>query len=166
MTRTSVALALLLAVPITACGKHYWQSRNRDVSEFQADSGQCIQEAKNTQYNVVSEPIYRACMGTRGWERVQTEYPTNRQFRGPEDEDDFRSPPDPLSARGLQPSIEQPVKPDVTSTPVPPQGPTAADCRALGASRPEWREQCASIAQFCRTRPTGSLSPEWRARCN
>ncbi len=107
MTRRSVAPALLLGL-LTACGQHYWQSRGRGIGEFQTDSGQCIQESKS-KYDVVSEQIYRACMRTRGWERVQTQYPTNRQFRGPEDKDDLLSPPDPLSARGIQPSIEQPV---------------------------------------------------------
>jgi hypothetical protein len=48
----------------------------------------------------VSERIYRRCMRAHGWERVQTNDPSARQFRGPEDEDEFFSPPNPLSERG------------------------------------------------------------------
>ena len=96
-----VTVALMLGGLLTGCGPHYWQSRDRGVGEFQTESGQCIQEAKG-KYDTFSEQIYRACMRTRGWERIQTQYPTNRQFRGPEDDDDFRSPPDPLNARGPQ----------------------------------------------------------------
>ena len=84
---------------LTGCGKHYWQADRRGVVEFQADSGLCIQEAKS-KYGGVSESIYRACMRAHGWSRVQTQDPTDLQYRGPEDEDEFLSPPDPLSARG------------------------------------------------------------------
>jgi len=41
-------------------------------------------------------------MRVQGWRRVQTQYPTNTQFRGPEDEDDFYAPPHPLGARGIE----------------------------------------------------------------
>jgi hypothetical protein len=95
-----VAVALMLGALLAGCGKHYWEAHKRGVAEFQTDSGLCIQEAK-TKYGV-SETIYRGCMRAHGWRRVQTQYPTNLQFRGPEDEDDFLSPPDPLSARGPQ----------------------------------------------------------------
>jgi hypothetical protein len=173
MTLRTVTVVLMLGgLFLIGCVKHYWQSPGHDVGEFRTDSAQCIQEAKG-KYDTFSEQVYRRCMRARGWDRIETQYPTNRQFRGPEDEDDFRSPPDPLSARGVQPSTEQPVQPDVTLRPVPadpgakpPGGPTLADCRAFGASRPEWREQCASILQFCRHAPPGSMTPEMRARCN
>jgi hypothetical protein len=98
MTLRMVALTLFLSGLLAGCGKHYWQADKRRVTEFQADSGLCIQEAK-TKYGI-SETIYRGCMRTHGWRRVQTQYPTDLQFRGPEDEDDFLAPPDPLSARG------------------------------------------------------------------
>jgi hypothetical protein len=93
-----VAFGLLL----TGCGKHYWEAPGRGLAEFQSDTGQCIQDAK-TKFEV-SEGIYRRCMRAQGWRRVQTHYPTNTQFRGPEDEDDFYAPPNPLSARGTMPS--------------------------------------------------------------
>jgi hypothetical protein len=93
-----MALTLFLIGLLAGCGKHYWEANKRGVADFQSDSGLCIQEAK-TKYGV-SETIYRGCMRTHGWRRVQTQYPTDLQFRGPEDEDDFLSPPDPLSARG------------------------------------------------------------------
>src|SRR2546426_3940069 len=99
MTRTlaTVMIGLFLA----GCGMHYWEAPRRGVGEFQTDSGQCIQEAK-TKYEV-SERIYRRCMRAQGWERIQTNYPSDRQFRGPEDEDEFFSPPNPLSERGFTP---------------------------------------------------------------
>lgn len=93
-----VSIGLLLG----GCGKHYWEAPGRGVSDFETDSGQCIQESK-TKYEV-SERIYRRCMQAQGWKRIQTQYPSNTQFRGPEDEDEFFSPPNPLSARGLQQS--------------------------------------------------------------
>jgi hypothetical protein len=62
---------------------------------------ECIQEATN-KYEA-SERIYRRCMHAKGWERARTQYPTYRQFRGPESEDALFSPPDPLSKRGPEP---------------------------------------------------------------
>src|SRR5437867_4836039 len=96
MTRTlaTIVIGLFLA----GCGQHYWQGSGRGIGEFKTDSGQCIQEAKS-KYEV-SERSYRRCMQARGWARVQTHYPSYSQFRGPEDEDEFFSPPNPLSARG------------------------------------------------------------------
>jgi len=105
MTRTlaTVMIGLFLA----GCGMHYWEAPRRGVGEFQTDSGQCIQEAK-TKYEV-SERIYRRCMRAQGWERIQTNYPSDRQFRGPEDEDEFFSPPNPLSERGFTPRVDDPA---------------------------------------------------------
>ena len=157
-----IALTLFLTGLLAGCGKHYWEANKREVAEFQADSGLCIQEAK-TKYGV-SETIYRGCMRTHGWRRVQTQYPTDLQFRGPEDDDDFLSPPDPLSARGLQPPSGEPNTRASSSTVSPDRPPTMADCRAGGSQRPEWREQCASLFYFCRN--VGSASPESRLRCN
>jgi len=96
MTRTLATIVIGLF--LVGCGMHYWQGSGRGIGEFQIDSGQCIEEAK-TKYEV-SERIYRRCMRAQGWERIQTHYPSNSQFRGPEDEDEFFSPPNPLSARG------------------------------------------------------------------
>ncbi|SRR2546425_12419686 len=112
MTRTlaTVMIGLFLA----GCGMHYWEAPRRGVGEFQTDSGQCIQEAK-TKYEV-SERIYRRCMRAQGWERIQTNYPSDRQFRGPEDEDEFFSPPNPLSERGFTPpgaTVDVPNDPNV-----------------------------------------------------
>jgi hypothetical protein len=91
-------LVLALAGLLTGCGKHYWQAPGRGPGEFYTDSSQCIQEAK-TKYEV-SERIYRGCMRSLGWQRIQTPSPTSSQYRGPEDEDEFFSPPNPLSERG------------------------------------------------------------------
>jgi len=92
-------LVLALGIVLTGCGKHYWEAPDRGVPEFESDSSQCIQEAK-TKYEI-SERIYRGCMRSRGWARVQVTDPTDRQFRGPEEEDEFYSPPNPLSERGV-----------------------------------------------------------------
>ena len=106
MTRTLATI--MIGLFFAGCGKHYWEARGRGFSEFQTDSGQCIQEAK-TKYEV-SERIYRRCMRAQGWERIQTNYPSDRQFRGPEDEDEFFSPPNPLSERGFTPRAEVDVR--------------------------------------------------------
>ncbi len=90
---------MLLAGVLGACGKHYWESPGRGIHEFSFDSSDCIREATG-KYGVISEQFYRACMKARGWIRVQSPDPNERQFRGPEEEDEFTSPPDPLSARG------------------------------------------------------------------
>ena len=98
MTLRMVAMLLGIAALLTGCGKHYWQAPNQGYGAFLLDSRECINEA--TSKYEASERIYRRCMQARGWERVRTQYPTNRQFRGPESEDALLSPPDPLSKRG------------------------------------------------------------------
>ena len=94
-------VTIMIGLLLAGCGKHYWEAPGRGLDQFQTDSGQCIQESK-TKYEV-SERIYRRCMQAQGWMRVQTQYPSNSQFRGPEEEDEFFSPPNPLSERGLSP---------------------------------------------------------------
>jgi hypothetical protein len=44
--------------------------------------------------------MYRGCMRARGWERIKATHPSDRQFRAPEEDEDFARPPDPLSERG------------------------------------------------------------------
>lgn len=97
--RRVLPLALILVGLLAGCGKHYWQASGRGVTEFRTDSGQCIKEAM-IKYDVASEKLYRGCMRARGWERVKAINPTALQFRGPEDDEDFARPPDPLSERG------------------------------------------------------------------
>jgi hypothetical protein len=95
-------LGLLMLVSVLAgCGKHFWESPGRGVQEFSLDSSECIKEATG-KYGVASEGIYRACMKARGWVRVQSADPNNRQFRGPEEDDEFASPPNPLSQRAIK----------------------------------------------------------------
>ena len=130
MARTLATI--MIGLFLVGCGKHYWQAERRGVVDFQADSGLCIQEAKS-KYGV-SESIYRGCMRAQGWRRVQTQYPTDLQFRGPEDEDDFSSPPDPLSARGPQ---QQPGATVDGQSPVSVPSnleaiPTPGECRFMG----------------------------------
>ena len=46
-----IVLGLFLGGLLAGCGKHYWEAGSRGVTEFQADSSSCIQEAK-TKYGV------------------------------------------------------------------------------------------------------------------
>ena len=62
----------MLVIVLAGCGKHYWESPGRGVTEFSLDSTDCIKEATG-KYGVVSEGIYRACMKARGWVRVRTD---------------------------------------------------------------------------------------------
>jgi hypothetical protein len=98
-----MTLTLLLALPVAGCGKFYWQAAGRGIdrrsTEFIADSNRCTGEA--TGKYEASERIYRRCMQALGWERVQTNYPTDRQYRGPESEEELFRPPNPLSERGV-----------------------------------------------------------------
>lgn len=93
---------LALGVLLTGCGKHYWESRGSDrgLGAFMDDSARCIADAKAMKYGIGAEEVYRACMKAHGWRRVQTPAPTYTQYRGPEDTEDFASPPGPLSERG------------------------------------------------------------------
>ena len=91
-------LLLIALLCLTGCGVFYWESPGRDVSAFKDDSGACIKDA-TIKYDVASERIYRACMKSRGWQRTQTGGPGDTQFRGPEGDDGFSAPPDPMSER-------------------------------------------------------------------
>src|SRR5881628_4243291 len=93
---------LALGLLATGCGKHYWEARGADrgLAAFMDDSAICAGEARTAKYGIGDEEIYRACMKAHGWRRVQTPNPTYAQFRGPEDADEFASPPYPLSERG------------------------------------------------------------------
>ena len=95
---------LALGLLLTGCGKHYWEARGpevRGLTAFMDDSTHCIEEAGTAKYGIGAEEIYRACMRAHGWRRVQTPNPNDGQFRGPEDTDEFASPPYPLSERGV-----------------------------------------------------------------
>jgi len=105
MTWRLLGLLVLVAV-LSGCGKHYWESPGRGVQDFSIDSTECIKEATG-KYGVASEGIYRACMKARGWVRAQSPDPSDRQFRGPEDEEEFASPPHPLSQRGAPASASR-----------------------------------------------------------
>jgi hypothetical protein len=79
------ALIALFLVGSAGCGVHYWQRPGADVQDFERDSGGCVAEARTVRLNVEPEKLYRACMRSRGWERVQVGVPDHNQFRGPED---------------------------------------------------------------------------------
>jgi hypothetical protein len=86
----------------------------------QQDSQGCVTEAKVPRLSIEPEPVYRACMRARGWERVQVGVPERNQFRGPEGVADFDNPPSPTTGHG-------PAHSDST---------TAIACRQPSASRP------------------------------
>jgi hypothetical protein len=98
-SRPLFSAVVLLA--FTGCGKHYWEASGRGLEEFKTDSAHCIREATG-KYGIGSEEIYRACMKANGWRRSQAHDPTDLQFRGPEDSDEFAAPPDPLGERGVR----------------------------------------------------------------
>ncbi len=108
MARTFATV--LIGLFLVGCGKHYWEAPGRGVDAFSSDSSDCIKEATG-KYGVASEGIYRACMKARGWVRVQSAEPTNQQFRGPEDEEEFPPPPAPHGARGVPPGRGRPDDP-------------------------------------------------------
>lgn len=104
--------ALSVIVLFAGCtGKHYWQAPERELADFQRDSPACIQETitkdaaipgpRRSDRDRAMENLYFTCMWARGWERVAAGWPTERQFRGPEDAPgDFVNPPSALDERG------------------------------------------------------------------
>lgn len=90
-------IALLVSA---GCGVHYWQRPGADVQDFQQDSQSCVTEAKVPRLGIEPEQMYRVCMRSRGWQRVQTGVPERNQFRGPEDVADFANLPSPTEGQG------------------------------------------------------------------
>jgi len=98
-----LAHAWLLTIPLglAAAGcAHYWERSGGSVEDFQRESAACIEDAKASPYGPSSlEPVYRACMRSKGWKRVEVSVADNNQFRGPEDNADFLQPPSPMSGK-------------------------------------------------------------------
>lgn len=82
------------------CGVHYWQRQGPNLQDFEQDSNGCVTEAKVPRLGVEPEQMYRVCMRARGWQRVQVGVPESTQFRGPEDVEEFDSPPSPTAGQG------------------------------------------------------------------
>jgi hypothetical protein len=90
-TRVAILAPLLLAG--CASGPHYWTKTGATPESFAADHGPCFKDA-TIGYGVGSEKAYKACMLQKGWARIQGSAnapPDVPHFRGPEDDDDFKS---------------------------------------------------------------------------
>lgn len=91
------AAVLFLTV---GCGVHCWQRQGAEVQDFEWDSNGCVTEAKVPRLNVEPAQLYRVFVRARGWERVQAGVPERKQFRGPEDVEEFGNPPSPTAGQG------------------------------------------------------------------
>jgi hypothetical protein len=94
-------LTLLLSAGILArCGGFYWQQQGRGQADFERESGACAQEAQRAPKGADLEKVYRACMGAKGWQRVQAQTPVPGQFRGPESDEEMVNLPSATSSLG------------------------------------------------------------------
>jgi hypothetical protein len=85
--------AILASVAIAGCanGPTYWTKSGATPDGFLADHKPCFQTA-TIGYGVGNEEVYKRCMRSKGWTRVQGtggELPSVPYFRGPEDDDEF-----------------------------------------------------------------------------
>jgi hypothetical protein len=101
-TRTFALESLLAAGAVLIAGgcTHYWERPGGVIADFEPESAACIDDARKSPYGPDSmEPIYRAGMRGKGWKRVEVSIADSNQFRGPEDEGDFLSPPPALAGK-------------------------------------------------------------------
>jgi len=92
-------LAALVVLAASGCA-HYWERPGGVVADFERESAACIEDAKQSPYGPSSlEPVYRACMRSKGWKRIEVSVADTNQYRGPEDDEDFLKPPSPLSGK-------------------------------------------------------------------
>ena len=92
MGRIGLLLIPLVLVAGCASGPWYWTKPGATRQVFLGDHEPCFKEA-TVGYSVGSEAVYKACMRTRGWTRVQgtgSQYPSVPHYRGPEDDDHFK----------------------------------------------------------------------------
>src|SRR5262245_3147153 len=95
-----LAAAALLA--LSGC-THYWERPGGAVADFERESVACIDESRQGQLNLDGRgQSHRACMRSRGWQRVEVSVADDNQFRGPEDAEDFVNPPAALGGRRYQ----------------------------------------------------------------
>ena len=96
-SRSLPAAVALLA--LSGC-THYWERSGGTVADFEQESAACIDEARQGPLSAdLREQVYRACMRSRGWRRVEVPVADDNQFRGPEDVKDFINPPPALGGR-------------------------------------------------------------------
>lgn len=82
-----VIVALLCS---TGCGAMYWWRPNATAADFNRESDACIKDA-TIAHGVGNEEVYRACMRSKGWGRVQGSDPNH--YRGPEEPEEFGNHP-------------------------------------------------------------------------
>ena len=95
-------LAALIVLTAAGC-THYWERPGGTVADFERESAACIEDVRQSPFGSDSrEQINRACMRARGWKRVEVSVADDNQFRGPEDSEDFATPPPALGGRRYQ----------------------------------------------------------------
>ncbi len=71
----AIPLAIVIALLLTGCGKHYWNKPGTDRNDFARDSSECAREnalymSGTKDYGIVLEDRYkRACEGAAGCAR-------------------------------------------------------------------------------------------------
>jgi hypothetical protein len=88
--RILIALTCLI-IASCAHGDIYWTKAGASPDGFLNDHKPCFQTA-TIAYGVGSEQVYKRCMRSKGWQRVQgtgSQLPSVPYFRGPEDDDEF-----------------------------------------------------------------------------
>ena len=91
----AIPLAIVIALLLTGCGKHYWNKPGTDRNDFARDSSECAREnalymSGTKDYGIVLEDRYKACLRSRGWVRAQHQEPPPGWFRGIEGDDPVR----------------------------------------------------------------------------
>ena len=99
---TCAAVLVVLAALMTGC-THYWERSGGTVADFERESAACIEDVRQSPFGSdAREQIYRACMRSKGWRRVEVSVAEDNQYRGPEDSDVFANPPPALGGRRYQ----------------------------------------------------------------
>jgi len=110
-TARAFGLAVVAALLLVGCGKHYWNKPGAGAEDFAKDSSECARAnamymSTNKEYGIVLEDAYKSCLRMRGWNRAQHHEPPADWFRGIETEDPVRlDGPVPAAA----PRSSQPV---------------------------------------------------------
>ena len=100
-------LAVVAALVLVGCGKHYWNKPSAGADEFAKDSSECARAnamymSTNKEYGIVIADLYKSCLKARGWNRAQQFEPAPAGwFRGIEEDGPMRlemPPPVPQTA--------------------------------------------------------------------
>ena len=94
-TARAFGLAVVAALLLVGCGKHYWNKPGAGAEDFAKDSSECARAnamymSTNKEYGIVLEDAYKSCLRMRGWNRAQHHEPPADWFRGIETEDPVR----------------------------------------------------------------------------